>query len=91
MNRALRSEADRSTTAVKWALANVLAFHTTADRLPIAAEIFRDKTHGGNRAAFVDTFARLKIGEAIGLLNEAMADPELAPYVRRALRRRRSK
>lgn len=84
--RLFESEADSTTTGVKWALGCALAAAATDDVINDVIRLLQDRSHGGNRIALISGLARSADPQARRALMEAGADPELATEVQRALK-----
>src|SRR5690606_10670983 len=85
LRRLFETEADATTTGVKWALGCALAAAATDGVIGDVIHLLRDRRHGGNRTALISALARSADPRARRALMEAGADPELATEVQRAL------
>lgn len=86
LRRLFETEADATTTGVKWALGCALAAAATDGVIGDVIHLLRDRRHGGNRTALISALARSADPRARRALMEAGADPELATEVQRALK-----
>jgi hypothetical protein len=86
---AFQKEREKSSTSVKWPLANALAFHFDRSKVDMVADLVRDKRHGENRVALIEALARVRDPRVPLLLSELVDDPEVSSYAEQALRRNR--
>jgi hypothetical protein len=88
-----KNEVDPYPNGVKWMLGLALAASADDDAMPELIELFRDRTHGEDRLAFIAALKRSKLPAARVALEEGRNDPRLAQEISRVLDRprRRSK
>ena len=82
-----RREFGGKPNGVKWALAVALAAAADEEVMADLVEAFRDRRHGANRAAFVETLSRSRSSAARAVLEEGRNDADVRHEISRVLDR----